>query len=193
LVTRNLPRVRRKAEKALGRVHMTLNDPRVPEVDDLLENLVAVEGSGWKRRAGSALANRPDLRDFFVRYCRRAAARRRLRVAILSFGSHVAAVELSIEAYDRMWQLKIGYNEAVAQYYPGLLLTEASLKAAFDRGLDAYEFLGSAEPWEERWRPEARLYRLLAMYPISARGVAGACRDLVGAFWGRMRQGRSAR
>jgi CelD/BcsL family acetyltransferase involved in cellulose biosynthesis len=192
LVTRNLPRIRRKAEKALGRLQITLQEPRVSEIDALLETVVAVEGSGWKGRAGSALQKRPELRDFFARYGRRAAAQRRVRVAVLSFGSHVAAVELSIEAYDRMWQLKIGYNEAVAQYYPGLLLTEASLKTAFDRGLEAYEFLGSAEPWEERWRPEARLYRVLAIYPFSARGVAGACRDLAGAFWGRVQRSRTA-
>jgi len=192
LVTRNLPRIRRKAEKTLGRIQVTLNEPDIPGINDLLETFVAVEGSGWKGRAGSALERRPDLRDFFARYCRRAAAQRRLRVATLSFGSQVAAVELSVEAYGRMWQLKIGYNEAVAQYYPGLILTEASIRAAFDRGLDAYEFLGSAEPWEERWRPEARRYHLLAIYPISARGVAGACRDLAGALWGRMQTVRTA-
>jgi CelD/BcsL family acetyltransferase involved in cellulose biosynthesis len=191
LVTRNLPRVRRKAEKALGRLQMTVYVPRVAEVDNLLETVVAVEGSGWKGRAGSALKKRPDLREFFSRYSRRAAARRQLRVAILSCGSHVAAVELSVEAYRRIWQLKIGYNEALARYYPGLLLTEASLRAAFDRGLESYEFLGSAEPWEERWRPERRLCRFLAIYPFSARGVAGVCRDLAGAFWGRMQQLRT--
>jgi hypothetical protein len=55
-------------------------------------------------------------------------------VTTLSFGSNVAAVELSVEAYRRMWQLKIGSNDALAKFYPGLHLTEASIRSAFERG-----------------------------------------------------------
>jgi CelD/BcsL family acetyltransferase involved in cellulose biosynthesis len=188
LITRNLPRLRRKAEKAFGRLRLSLTAPDASDVDRLLDTVIAVEASGWKGRAGSAMARRPDLTDFFRRYCRRAAQQRRLRVNLLSFGAQVAAVELSVEAYDRMWQLKIGYDEAVAHYYPGLLLTEASIRASFERRLEAYEFLGSAAPWEQRWHPDKRLYGHFAIYPLSARGVAGACRDLAGALWSRVQR-----
>jgi CelD/BcsL family acetyltransferase involved in cellulose biosynthesis len=159
--------------------------PQPSQVDDVLETLITVEDSGWKGRQGSSLARRPDLREFFRRYCRRAASRGRLRVATLSFGASVAAVELSIDAFDRLWQLKIGYHEAVAQYYPGLQLTAASIRAAFERGLEAYEFLGSAEAWEERWRPQPRFYQALLVYPFNAAGVVTACKDFAGAMWRR--------
>jgi CelD/BcsL family acetyltransferase involved in cellulose biosynthesis len=184
-ITGNLRRLRRKAEKVLGRVNIEHLTPTPSDVDGLLEEVVKVEGSGWKGRAGSALSARADLRDFFRRYGHRAAERGRLRVTRLSFGSELAAVELSVEAYRRMWQLKIGYNDALSAYYPGLQLTEASIRSAFERGLESYEFLGSAATWEERWSPDVRQYRMLAVYPLNAKGVVTGCRDLAGMMWRR--------
>jgi len=184
-ITENLPRVRRRAERAFGRVEFVQTEPRACEVDTLFAALVAVEGSGWKGRRHSALRDRPELCDFFRRYAHRAADRGRLRVSTLKFGHEIAAMELAVEAYGRMWQLKIGYNEQVSEFYPGLHLTESSIRATFERGLSAYEFLGSAEPWEARWRPVHRRYNLLMLYPLNARGIVAGCRDLAGLVWRR--------
>jgi CelD/BcsL family acetyltransferase involved in cellulose biosynthesis len=184
-ITGNLRRLRKKAEQAHGSMSFTRLEPSAAEVDGLLEAFVSVEASGWKGRRGSALGSRPDLRDFFRRYCHRAAGRKRLRVATLKFGSTVAAMELAIEAYGRVWQLKIGFNDAVADYYPGLHLTEMCLKAAFERRLDAYEFLGSAEGWQERWRSEPRIYQIIAIYPTNATGIKSLCRDVADSVWRR--------
>lgn len=181
----NLQRLRRKAEKALGPVRYVQHEPGRSDVDPLLEKVVEIEGSGWKGRRGSSIGARPDLRQFFQRYCRRAAERRTLRVSMLTFGSRVAAAELSIEAYGRMWQLKIGYDDGAAAYYPGLQLTAASIRTAFDRGLASYEFLGSAATWEEQWRPDVREYQTVAVYPVTALGLTGVCREAARVGWQR--------
>ena len=178
-ITSNLRRVRRKAEAALGPMTVERVHPAPADVDPLLEAFIAIEASGWKGRRGSNLGSRADLREFFRRYAHRAAGRGRLQVARLRFGSQLAAAELAVVAHGRMWQLKIGYHEAVSAYYPGLHLTAASIEAAFERGLEAYEFLGSAAPWEERWNPEVRRFQTLGAYPMTAAGLAGAGRDLV--------------
>lgn len=178
-ITSNLPRLRRRAERDLGPMRVVHSAPRPSEVTTHLEQVMAVEGSGWKARRGSSLSARADLRDFFERYGRRAAERGRLRVTTLWFGAHVAAVELGVEAYRRMWQLKIGFQDALRQYYPGLHLTEWSIRSAFERGLMSYEFLGSAAAWEQQWQPESRSFRLVAVYPVTARGLLRACRDAV--------------
>jgi CelD/BcsL family acetyltransferase involved in cellulose biosynthesis len=177
-VTVNLPRLRRKAERELGRLSVAERNPRPSQVPDLLEIVANVESSGWKGLNGSSLRDRSELRDFFSRYARRAAERNRLRVTTLSFGSTVAAVELSVEAHRRMWQLKIGYNGALGAYYPGLHLTEASLRSAFEHGLEAYEFLGSEASWQTRWSTDARSYESVAVYPLSRHGVRSGFRDL---------------
>lgn len=184
-VTGNLPRLRRKAEREIGAMRFERVSPAPGDVDTLLDTFVRVEGSGWKGQRGSALAARTELRAFFRAYCRRAAGRGRLRVTTLSFGSNVAAMEIAVEAYNRLWQLKIGYNDALARFYPGLHLTRHSIEAAFEGRLDAYEFLGSAAPWEQRWAPDERRYRLLAVYPTTAAGVITGCRDIAGAVWRR--------
>ena len=191
-VTSNLKRVRRKAEAALGPMRVEHLTPAPSEVDALLESFIVIEGSGWKGRRGSNLGTRADLRGFFWRYCHRAAAQERLHIARLSFGSHTAAAELSVVAYARMWQLKIGYHDSVGAYYPGLHLTSSSIQWAFEQGLEAYEFLGSAAPWEERWRPEVRLYQTVAAYPMTTSGMVGAGRDLVSAAWRRVPGQRGA-
>ena len=186
-ITVNLPRVRRRAAREVGAATVAERYPAPADVDATLNAFAAIERSGWKGRNGSSLAQRPDLCGFFRRYCRRAAERGRLRVMSLSFGTSTAAMELSIEAYQRIWQLKIGFSEAFAKYYPGLQLTEASIHAAFSRQLDAYEFLGVAEPWERRWRPDERECRLVVSYPRNARGMVSACRDFAGAVVRRAR------
>ncbi len=188
-ITSNLPRLRRKAEAALGPMTIERLAPAPAEVDDLLESFISIEGSGWKGRGGSALSSRDDLRQFFRRYAHRAARRGRLEFARLSFGSHLAAAELSVDAYGRMWQLKIGYHDAARKYYPGLHLTAASIRSAFERGLDAYEFLGSAAPWEAQWRTEVRSYQTVAAYPTTIAGLAGACRDMLGVLSRRVSRG----
>lgn len=186
-ITVNLPRLRRKAERALGPMTVTRLSPNPEDARALLDTLVAVEDSGWKGRGGSSLKRQPELYEFFRRYCQRAAERERLRVTTLSFGDRVAAVELAIEACERHWQLKIGYLDELAAYYPGLHLIEGSIRAAFAAGLDAYEFLGSAASWEQPWRPEVRKYRTIASYPLSVVGMRVACGDVASAVWSRAR------
>jgi CelD/BcsL family acetyltransferase involved in cellulose biosynthesis len=184
-ITENLKRLRRKAERQHGAMSVHTAEPRPEEVDQALETVVSIEGSGWKGRNGSSLARRGDLREFFRRYCRRAAEKGRLRVTTISFGSHIAAVELAIEAYRRLWQLKIGYSEALRSFYPGLHLTEASIRSAYERRLESFEFLGSAADWERRWNPEERRYQVVALYPLSVAGILTGCRDVAGRVWRR--------
>ena len=191
-ITENLARLQRRAERTLGPMRVEHSIPSPEDAGAALERFIAIEASGWKGRRGSSLRDRPDLHDFFRRYSQRAAARRRLRISSLRFGGQLAAMEISVDAYDRMWQLKIGYNDALSQFYPGLQLTRESIRSAFERGVQSYEFLGAAASWEERWRPEARPYRLLLAYPLSARGVVGACTDIAGTFWRRSRRGASS-
>lgn len=186
-VTENLPRLRRRAEKEIGPLQVVRSQPSAADVDGLLDTLVAIEGSGWKERQGSSLSRKRDLFLFFQDYSKRIAARRQLVATTLSFGSRVAAMELAVEAHGRMWQLKIGYEEELGRFYPGLHLVEASIRGAFERGLHSYEFLGSAASWEERWRPDVRTFRLIALYPLNVRGFVGAVRDVSAAVWRKAR------
>lgn len=186
-ITSNLRRQRSRAAK-VGTVSTEVLSPGVADVDELLAIVVAVEGSGWKGRNGSALRCRADLLDFFARYTRRAAEAGRLRIALLRIGGQVAAVELAVEDFQRWWQLKIGYADELRQYYPGLQLTVDVVRMAFERGLESYEFLGSEAAWEARWNPEPRPFELCVAYPGTVRGGAALTED---ACWLALRKLRS--
>lgn len=153
--------------------------PGPDEVEDLLSMFVPVEAAGWKGRARSALAHRPDHHAFYRTYLGYAARRGRARISSLRVDGQVVAMELAIEAYRRVWSLKIGYDERFAHLGPSLLLADAGIKAAFDQGLEGYEFLGAAEPWQERWEPTAQEYRAVTLYPMSLRGLVGLGSDAV--------------
>jgi CelD/BcsL family acetyltransferase involved in cellulose biosynthesis len=175
---RQLTALPERARREAGRVEVSMRQPRANAVDDLLNLFVSVEGSGWKGRQHSSLAARADLRRFFRAYCHRAAERGRLRVSTLSFGYVIGAIELSVEAFNRLWGLKITYNERFAPYAPAVQLAHASVRESFKRGLSSYEFLGAAERWQERWKPERRSYALIAVYPFCSRGICGGLADL---------------
>lgn len=174
---RKMASIRRRVEREIGPVTVSMSAPRSAEVDEHLNLLTTLEGAGWKGRRGSALAVRPDLRRFFYTYAHRAAQRGRLRVAVLSLGSRPAAIEVAVEANGRLWVLKIAYDEGLSTYGPGMLLTHASIRRAFDTGLRSYEFLGVAEAWQERWKPSRREYAAMVLYPLSARGIFCAAAD----------------
>lgn len=176
-VTVNLRRVEARAGR-LGPLKIECLSPVSGEVDAVVDSVMAVEASGWKARHGSAMAVKRPLGEFFRLYAREAAREGTLRVFVLRIGDRAAAVEMDVEAYDRLWQLKIGFDEAFAEYYPGLLLVKRSIRHAFDRGLEAFEFLGSAEPWERRWNPEARGYASALLYPAGAAGAWGLASDV---------------
>lgn len=167
----SLPRLQRRAGR-LGPVRSETLSPTPDEVDGLLQVVMRVEESGWKGRNGSAISLRPDLRKFFSEYSRSAASAGRLRISLLWFGERVAAVQLAVVAHRKWWQLKIAYDESMREHSPGLQLTHAVIQSAFDEDLAAFEFLGSAEPWEELWNPREREYELAAVYPPT---VTSAC------------------
>ncbi|MEO5824009.1 MAG: GNAT family N-acetyltransferase [Vicinamibacteraceae bacterium] len=175
-LTSNVKRLSRKAARAHP-VRTEVLSPTPADVPDLFQRFMEVEASGWKGRAASSLMARAPLRAFFTRYLTCAADAGRLRLSMLWFGDRLAAAEIALVAYDRWWQLKIGYDDACADLYPGLQLTYASVRHAFDTGLAGYEFLGSAAEWERRWNPDERQFVTLAVYPPTISGAVGLGAD----------------
>ena len=176
-----LEQYRARTEADFGTVVIEHCSPAPDRVDEYLALLTQVEASGWKGRDGSALALRPQLAKFFHLYAPRASARGRLRFTILRAGGDTAALEMSIDAYEKAWGLKLAYDERFAAYAPALQLVHRAIQRAAESGLAAYEFLGSAEEWQRRWKPVRRQYGLLALYPVNPRGMMTALRDATSA------------
>jgi CelD/BcsL family acetyltransferase involved in cellulose biosynthesis len=99
-----------------------------------LDRFLALEQSGWKGRAGSAIACAEGTRGFFDDACRAAAATGRLEVAILSAGGRIVAISTQLEGATWRYGFKAAYDEAFARYAPGLLLLDRLTKSYIERG-----------------------------------------------------------
>lgn len=167
----DLRRGRRRAGD-FGEASFEMHTPTTHgELERLWSEVLRVEAAGWKGRTGTALGHDQSLRAFFAGYARRAAERKELRVGMLDIDG-TAAVMVAVEWDDRMWLLKIGYDERFAAASPGMLLLEGAVSYALDHGLRSVEFLGEAAPWTRRWTRAERPLVVVRSYPRTVRGAA---------------------
>lgn len=162
----SLRRARRRAEEA-GPVHLEWCTPPRERLYPYLRALYCVEASGWKGRYGTAIRSHPSVKYFFDLYAQAATDSGMLRIGLLKINGTVVAALLAVEYARRLWILKVGYDEAWRQCSPGKLLMHESLRYAFERELEAYEFLGSDEPWLRMWTDQVHNYVTYRLYPFS--------------------------
>ena len=172
----DLRRARRRAE-GYGTPAAEVCEPSAGEADALIDRAFAIESRSWKARAGTALAVDRPLGAFYRTYARAAAAAGTLRLAFLTLGGTDAAMQVAVERGDALWLLKIGYDERFASCSPGQLLMAHTLTWSAERGLDRYEFLGTASTWTRWWTREEWACRTLHAYPPTPRGGLSAAVD----------------
>ncbi len=172
----DLRRAQRRAETH-GTVSTKIISVSVHEVEYLLNEVFRVEASSWKGRNGSSLLHRTDLARFFKLYCVQAADNGSLRIAFLSINGRAIAALLGLQAANRFWVFKIGYDETYARCSPGMLLMHSVIKHAFKQKLEAFEFLGWDAPWMHIWTDRVRRYTSPLIYPFSFTGLKGFTHD----------------
>jgi len=184
-----LRRARKRADE-MGKVQLEILAPGEQEVDGLLDELFVVEGSGWKRRAGTSLQMNERLRKFFHLYSAHMAREKKLRFGLFRIGNATVAAQLAVESANRYWVLKVGFDEAYSRCSPGILLMHESLRYAFERQLLAFEFLGSDEPWLRLWTERVHTYITYRLYPVNVQGLVGLGNHSSGVAWKKIREMR---
>lgn len=170
---------KRKRMERLGQVTVRIERPDSrADLPHMLEEVFRVEGAGWKARSGSALLVNERVRKFIARYSEMACDRGTLLVCFLEVKGIPIATILGIQSGQRFWVLKIGYDEEWARCSPGIQLTMETIHYAFEQGLEAYEFLGSEEPWQAMWPRSRHELISLVLYPMSIQGFIGLRGDL---------------
>jgi hypothetical protein len=106
-----------------GRVGFERLDPGEP-LEGWIAEFLALEASGWKGKAGSALASRPADRRFFERLCRLLHAEDRLMMHRLTLDGRAVAANCMLVAADRTqaFSFKVAYDERLAKFSPGIQL-----------------------------------------------------------------------
>ena len=143
-------RQRRRKLEELGNVtvEIEMGDSRL---DELLEQALVLEASGWKGRRGTAIGSRPETRSFYTQVARWAAERGWLRLAFLRLDGAPIAFDLSLERGPVRYSLKAGHALAYARYGPGVLLLYELLKDAHAAGLERFELLGHEDDFKLGW------------------------------------------
>lgn len=136
---------------SMGKLKIEIISPSVDELDNYLKDVFTVEASNWKKRMGTAMQYNSRLGIFFRNYMKESAELGFLRLCYLRINDIVIAVQVVIEYANRLWLLKIGFDEKWSKCSPGIILMHEVIRYAFEKKLDSIEFLGSDEPWLHIW------------------------------------------
>lgn len=177
----DLRRAARRAA-ACGVVSYEMLCPGPARFDALFDEAVAVEQSGWKRAAGSAMRCDPAKAAFFRGWMRQACDEGLGRFAFLRIDGRAVAMQMGAMWQGRYWLFKIGYDEAHCACSPGNLLMLHCLGEAARAGLSSFELLGGMERWiADLWTRAANPCLDIRIYPFAPAGLAALLAD--GAAW----------
>jgi CelD/BcsL family acetyltransferase involved in cellulose biosynthesis len=141
-------RRRRRRLEELGPVELeTVRD--ASELEKSFEDLLTLEGSGWKVERGTAIASQPKTRDFYREVATWAARRGFLTLFFLTVAGRRIAVDLCMEHKGVRYMLKGGFDPDYANVSPGNLLLAENLSHA--TGLHRIELGGGSDAYKLRW------------------------------------------
>lgn len=146
---------RRRQLAALGELRAEWPDGR-ERLDELLAEGLALEGSGWKDEAGTAIASSPTAARFYAAVARWAAAEGILGLGFLRLDGRALAFQLSFWDERSSWMLKGGFDQRFRRHSPGVLMLQELVARTYELGLPRAELLGDEEPYKLHFTRRAR-------------------------------------
>jgi CelD/BcsL family acetyltransferase involved in cellulose biosynthesis len=128
--------VRKKKRKEIGRLQSRLAEigpvatRRLSATDDLdewIDTFLALEQSGWKGRAGSALACQPHTARFFRDALHGAHANGQLEMLRLTVDDRTIGILVNFLKPPGSFSFKTAFDEEFSRYSPGVLIQLANL------------------------------------------------------------------
>ena len=166
-----LERFRRK----MGRDYeaaLTIVEPP-SDLDAELRDGYAVEASGWKGGAGTAITSSPETEAFYTGVARAFAARDELRFSRVVLDGETAAFDFTLLHDRRLYLLKTGFDERFRKLAPGLVMRLSIIEKCFELGLSSHELLGDESEWKSKFATGSRPHVTLRAYD---RGLVGRAR-----------------
>jgi CelD/BcsL family acetyltransferase involved in cellulose biosynthesis len=116
---REYKRQHRRLEEELG---APLEVADVSADPAAVDRFMALEQSGWKGRAGTALSSRPPHAKFFREVCAGFRDEGRLQMLEMTAGGRVVAMKCNFAGGDGVFCFKIAHDETLARFSPGVQL-----------------------------------------------------------------------
>ena len=88
-----------------------------------LKDFIALEAGGWKGRAGTAIAQHPDLGRFICTALNGLAAQRKVSIDRILVDGRAVAATITLRSGRRAWFWKTAFDETFARFSPGVMLT----------------------------------------------------------------------
>lgn len=131
-------------------------------LDAWINDFLALELSGWKGKAGSAMASAPDTQALFRTALSGAAARGRLERLSLTLDGRPVAMLANFVTPPGVFSYKTAFDEDYARFSPGVLLQCENLKVLDRAGIAWSDSCASADhPMIDRiWRERRAVGRL---------------------------------
>ena len=131
---RDLKRLSRRLADALGEPPK-LRD--VTEQSGAIDAFMAIEGSGWKGAAGTALGTNAQHAAYFRELCDGFRADGRLQLIAFGTPDQWVSCKCNLLAADTVFYFKIAHDESFAHYRPGLQLEMRMLEYFRDEMAEA--------------------------------------------------------
>lgn len=162
-ITKTMRRQRKRLQE-MGEVRLeTLTEVR--EVEQALDEALAIENRSWKAEHGTTIASKAELTSFYHDVAVAAAKRGWMRLRFLNVGGRRVAFEYALEYAGRLSSIKIGYDaDEYRVYSVGRVLVQASIQRCFEEGLREYDFIGGLSQAQADWQPQTRRIGWLYVY-----------------------------
>jgi CelD/BcsL family acetyltransferase involved in cellulose biosynthesis len=139
----------------------------------VLDELLALEATGWKAARGTAIASRASTQRFYADVTAWAAARGIVRLLVLRLDGRPLAALLGVQDDGVHYLLKGGFDLAYARYSPGQLVLAEAIGHAFADGLRRVELGGGADPYKLQWTYTVRDRVGVRAFAPTVRGSLG--------------------
>jgi CelD/BcsL family acetyltransferase involved in cellulose biosynthesis len=146
-----------------------------PGLGALVEEMLALEASGWKGKEGSAILSEPADAVFYRSLAVAAAEAGALRIALLREGTRLIAFEYCVVGGGTVFAMKVGYDEAYRRIQPGHMAAVMNIRdACADPSLDWYDMLGNSmrlAPYKLRFATDVRTVSRVRVFARTPMGL----------------------
>lgn len=164
----NLKRLTRRAQ-GLGRLEYRMVTAPA-ELDEALEQFLAVESSGWKKDSGTAIALDERLVGFYRALVREFGPRGACRINLLTLDGQTIAAQFGLVSDRQLNLLKIGYSHEHGSIAPGnLIMRDTIEQVCADPALDRLCFV-THPPWSHLWKPHLAPVDYVTLFPSTWSG-----------------------
>jgi len=118
---RELRRTARRLGEAGALLFTAATEPAA--VAAALEDFLALEASGWKGQAGTAAVCNEEILGFVEAAVTALAAEHKIAIDRILLDGRPIAAAITLRSGDGAWFWKIAYDEALARFAPGVILT----------------------------------------------------------------------